>query len=110
MAQDKAALDELMPVIYDELHRLAQKYLSRERPNHTLQTTALVHEAYLRLVDQKTVNWENRAQFFGIAARMMRRILINHAKDRLPSKTAGSAPCLCFNILPSRFKSFALVV
>ena len=91
MAQDKAALDELMPVIYDELHRLAQKYLSRERPDHTLQTTALVHEAYLRLVDQKTVNWENRAQFFGIAARMMRRILINHAQDRQAKKRQGYA-------------------
>ena len=91
MAQDKAALDELMPAIYDELHRLAQKYLSRERPDHTLQTTALVHEAYLRLVDQKTVNWENRAQFFGIAARMMRRILINHAKDRQAKKRSGYA-------------------
>ena len=91
MAQDKAALDELMPVIYDELHRLAQKYLSRERPDHTLQTTALVHEAYLRLVDQKSVNWENRAQFFGIAARMMRRILINHAQDRQAKKRQGYA-------------------
>jgi RNA polymerase sigma factor (TIGR02999 family) len=91
MAQDKAALDELMPVIYDELRRLAQQYLSRERPNHTLQTTALVHEAYLRLVDQKTVNWQNRAQFFGIAARMMRRILINHANERQAQKRQGYA-------------------
>lgn len=91
MAQDKAALDELMPVIYDELRRLAQQYLSRERPDHTLQTTALVHEAYLRLVDQKTVNWQNRAQFFGIAARMMRRILINHANERRAQKRQGYA-------------------
>ena len=88
---DKAALDELMPFVYDELRRLAQHYLSRERPDHTLQTTALVHEAYLRLVDQKSVNWQNRAQFFGIAARMMRRILINHAQDRNAKKRLGYA-------------------
>lgn len=88
---DKAALDELMPAVYDELRRLAQNYLSRERPDHTLQTTALVHEAYLRLIDQKSVNWQNRAQFFGIAAQMMRRILINHAKDRHAKKRQGYA-------------------
>ena len=96
MAQKKerglnAALDELMPAVYDELRRLAKNYLSRERPGHTLQTTALVHEAYLRLVDQKTVNWQNRAQFFGIAAQMMRRILINHAKERQAKKRQGYA-------------------
>ena len=89
---DKAALDELMPVVYDELRRLARSYLSRERPGHTLQTTALVHEAYLRLVDQRSVNWQNRAQFFGIAAQMMRRILINHAKDRQAKKRQADAP------------------
>jgi RNA polymerase sigma-70 factor (ECF subfamily) len=88
---DKAALDELMPVVYDELRSLARRYLSRERSGHTLQTTALVHEAYLRLVDQKTVNWQNRAQFFGIAAQMMRRILINHAQDRQAKKRLGYA-------------------
>ena len=90
-AGDKAALDELMPVVYDELRRLAKNHLSGERPDHTLQTTALVHEAYLRLVDQKSVNWQNRAQFFGIAAQMMRRILINHAKDRQAKKRQGYA-------------------
>jgi len=90
-AGDKAALDALMPAVYDELRRLAQTYLSRERANHTLQTTALVHEAYLRLIDQKAVNWQNRAQFFGIAAQMMRRILINHANQRLAQKREGSA-------------------
>lgn len=88
---DKGALDELMPVVYDELRRLAKIHLSRERPDHTLQTTALVHEAYLRLVDQKSVNWQNRAQFFGIAAQMMRRILINHANDRRAKKREGYA-------------------
>jgi RNA polymerase sigma factor (TIGR02999 family) len=91
MAYSKAELDDLMPVVYDELRRVAQKYLSRERSNHTLQTTALVHEAYMRLIDQKTVDWENRAQFFGIAARMMRRILINHANDRQAKKRQGYA-------------------
>ena len=91
MAYSKAELDELMPVVYDELRRVAQKYLSHERSNHTLQTTALVHEAYLRLIDQKAVDWENRAQFFGIAARMMRRILINHANDRHAKKRQGYA-------------------
>ncbi|HEU4837214.1 MAG TPA: ECF-type sigma factor [Pyrinomonadaceae bacterium] len=89
MAQNKNELDELMPVVYDELRRLAQKYLSRERAGHTLQTTALVHEAYLRLIDQKSVDWQNRAQFFGIAAQMMRRILINYAKDRQAKKRQG---------------------
>ena len=96
MAQKKerglnAELDELMPAVYDELRRLAKNYLSHERPGHTLQTTALVHEAYLRLVDQKTVNWQNRGQFFGIAAQMMRRILINHAKERQAKKRQGYA-------------------
>ena len=88
---DQAALDELMPVVYDELHRLAQNYLNRERQGHTLQTTALVHEAYLRLIDQRSVNWQNRAQFLGIAAQMMRRILINHANDRNAKKRHGYA-------------------
>ncbi len=80
-----------MPAVYDELRRLAKNYLGRERPGHTLQTTALVHEAYLRLVDQKAVNWQNRAQFFGIAAQMMRRILINHANERQAQKRQGYA-------------------
>ncbi|HEU4715150.1 MAG TPA: sigma-70 family RNA polymerase sigma factor [Pyrinomonadaceae bacterium] len=88
---DRAALDALMPVVYDELRRLARYHLSRERSDHTLQTTALVHEAYLRLIDQRSVNWQNRAQFFGIAAQMMRRILINHAKDRYAKKRQGYA-------------------
>ena len=88
---DKTALDELMPVVYDELRRLAKNHLSKERPDHTLQTTALVHEAYLRLIDQKSVNWNNRAQFFGIAAQMMRRILINHANERQAQKRQGYA-------------------
>src|SRR4030095_16402681 len=86
---DKAALDALMPVVYDELLRLGPHHLNSERGDPTLQTTAVVHEAYLRLIDQKSVNWQNRAQFFGIAAQMMRRILINHAKDRHAKKRQG---------------------
>jgi len=83
---NQAALDELLPLVYDELRRLAASYLGRERSDHTLQPTALVHEAYLRLIDQRQVNWQNRAQFFGIAAQMMRRILVNHARDRNTAK------------------------
>jgi RNA polymerase sigma factor (TIGR02999 family) len=77
---DKAALDQLMPLVYDELRSLANSYLRRERPDHTLQPTALVHEAYLRLIDQQSVQWQNRTHFFGIAAQMMRRILVDHAR------------------------------
>ena len=75
-----AALNELTPLVYEELRRLAHRYMSGERPGHTLQTTAVVHEAYLRLIDQKHVQWQNRAHFFAIAAQMMRRILITHAQ------------------------------
>ncbi|HKA21296.1 MAG TPA: sigma-70 family RNA polymerase sigma factor [Blastocatellia bacterium] len=87
---DHEALDKLIPVVYEELHRLASHYLRRERANHTLQTTALVHEAYLRLVDQKNSNWQNRAQFFGVAAQMMRRILVDYARSHRASKRGGS--------------------
>src|SRR5437867_361736 len=78
-----------MPVVYGELRRLAQHYLRRERPDHTLQATALVHEAYLRLIDQHSVTWQNRAHFFGIAAQMMRRILVNHAVAKRSEKRGG---------------------
>src|SRR5437667_7175787 len=77
---DAKALDQLLPLVYDELRRLAQSYLRRENVGHTLQSTALVHEAYLRLVDQRDVNWQNRSHFFGIAAQMMRRVLVDHAR------------------------------
>lgn len=90
-AGDQAALDQLMPLVYDELRRLARSYLRRERPDHTLQATALVHEAYLRLIDQHSVSWQNRAHFFGIAAQMMRRILVNHALARATAKRGGPA-------------------
>jgi RNA polymerase sigma factor (TIGR02999 family) len=87
------ALDRLLPEIYAELRRLASSYLRRERPNHTLQPTALVHEAFLRLVDQKEVRWQNRAHFFGIAAQAMRRILVDHARAHAADKRgAGQKP------------------
>jgi RNA polymerase sigma factor (TIGR02999 family) len=85
------ALTELMPAVYDELRRLAAHYLRRERPDHTLQPTALVHEAYLRLVDQTQVRWQNRAHFFGIAAKLMRQILVNHALAHRAAKRSGTA-------------------
>jgi len=80
-----------MPLVYDELRRLAASFLRRERRDHTLQPTALVNEAYMRLVDQHAVSWENRAQFFGLAAQMMRRILVNHAQARRAEKRGGGA-------------------
>jgi RNA polymerase sigma factor (TIGR02999 family) len=91
---DREALDKLMPLVYDELRRVASHYLRRERPGHTLQTTALVHEAYLRLVDQKDVRWENRAHFFSIAAEAMRRILVEHARSHHAAKRGGGGPKL----------------
>ena len=87
---DKAALDALIPIVYDELRRQAARYLRRERPGHTLQTTALINEAYLRLIDQRAMRWQNRAQFFGIAAQLMRRILVDHARARHRAKRGGS--------------------
>jgi RNA polymerase sigma factor (TIGR02999 family) len=88
---DQDALARLMPLVYDELRRLAASYLRRERPGHTLQATALVNEAYMRLIDQKRMNWQNRAHFFGIAAQMMRRILVDHARGHLYAKRGGGA-------------------
>jgi len=82
---DEEALNKLLPLVYQELRRLAGHYLRRERPDHTLQPTALVHETYLRLIDQN-VSWQNRAHFFGVAAQMMRRILVDHARSRLAAK------------------------
>lgn len=83
------ALDKLMPLVYRELRRLAHQYLSKERAGRTLQTTDLVHEAYLRLVDQRRVRWQNRSHFFGIAAQLMRRILLDRARRRLRAKRGG---------------------
>jgi len=86
---DGSAREKLMPLVYNELRRLARKYLRHERANHTLQPTALVNEAYLRLVNQQSVQWENRAQFFGLAAKLMRNILVDHARSREAAKRGG---------------------
>ena len=86
---DKGALDELMPLVYDELHKLAYLYLRRERNNHTLQPTALVNEAYVKLVQQENLGWQNRAQFFGLAAKLMRNILVDHARRHKAAKRGG---------------------
>jgi RNA polymerase sigma factor (TIGR02999 family) len=88
---DQSALEKLLPLVERELHRLAHSYMRRENPNHTLQTTALVNEAYLKLIDQKKTQWQNRAHFFGIAARIMRRILMNYARDQQRLKRGGGA-------------------
>ena len=88
-AGDRNSLDDFLPLVYDELRRLANSYLNRERDNHTLQPTALVHEAYLRLIDQHSVDWKNRSHFFGLAAEIMRRILVNHAVHRNRQKREG---------------------
>ena len=87
----ESARDELLPLVYDELRRIAAWYLRRERRDHTLQPTALVHEAYLRLIDQRQVDWRNRAQFVGLAAMMMRRVLVNHARERVAARRGGDA-------------------
>ena len=89
---DESALDKLMPLVYDELRGLAHRYMNRERAGHTLQTTALVNEAYLRLVDQSKVHWENRTHFFAVAARVMRHILVDHAREHSRAKRGGGAP------------------
>lgn len=87
---DATALDRLFPLVYEELRRIAHRQLGRERSDHTLSTTALVHEAYLRLVDQNRVQWADRAQFFAIAARMMRRVLVDSARQHLAGKREGA--------------------
>lgn len=89
---DRGSLAEALPELYNELRRLAGSYLDRERPGHTLQPTALVHEAYVRLADQRKIDWRNRAQFLGIAAQIMRRILLQHAEARCAGKRGGGAP------------------
>jgi RNA polymerase sigma-70 factor, ECF subfamily len=91
---DRGVLDQMLPLVYDELHRQAHRYLRRERANHTLQTTALINEAYLKLVDQHAVQWQNRAHFFGIAAQAMRRILVDYARTKNREKRGGPAPAL----------------
>jgi RNA polymerase sigma-70 factor (ECF subfamily) len=88
---DKSSLDKLLPLVEKELHRLAHSYMRREHPGHTLQTTALINETYLRLIDQKKVQWQNRAHFFGIAGRIVRRVLLNYARDQGRDKRGGRA-------------------
>jgi RNA polymerase sigma-70 factor, ECF subfamily len=90
-AGDARALEEMTPLLYEELRRIARVYLRRERAGHTLQATALVHEVYFRLIDQRRVDWRNRAQFLGLAATMMRRVLVNHARDRAAARRGGGA-------------------
>ncbi|MDQ7065988.1 MAG: ECF-type sigma factor [candidate division KSB1 bacterium] len=94
---DTGVVDRLMPLVYETLQAIARRQLRRERRYHTLDTTALVHEAYLKLVDQKRVEWQNRAHFFAIAAQAMRRILINYARKRLAEKRGGGQPLATFN-------------
>ena len=90
---DSQALDELTPLVYSEVRKLARSYSSPRRPDHTMQATALVNEAYIRLIDQKKVQWQNRAHFFGIAAQMMRRVLVDHARMRKAEKRgSGESP------------------
>jgi RNA polymerase sigma factor (TIGR02999 family) len=91
---DQTALDRLMPLVYEELRRIARRHLSLEGSGHTLQSTALVHEAYLRLIDQDRVQWRNRAHFFAVAAQMIRRILVDSARERHAAKRGGAAPTL----------------
>lgn len=91
---DEAAREALIPLVYDELRRLARRHLRRERPDHTLQSAALVHEAYLRLIRQDQPQWQNRAHFFGVAAQLMRHILVDHARNRAAAKRGAGAPRL----------------
>ncbi len=101
---DDSALNQILPQVYDELHRLAAYYMRGERSDHTLQPTALLHEAYLRLIDQRRVDWKNRAQFLGLAAEMMRRILVNHARDRVAGKRGGGAEKITLTLAPAVFE------
>ena len=86
---NREALEDLLPVVYRELRRIAAAHFRHERPDHTLQPTGLVHEAYLKLIDQQRARWQNRAQFFGVAAQLMRRILVDHARTRAAAKRGG---------------------
>jgi RNA polymerase sigma-70 factor (ECF subfamily) len=97
---DKSVVPRLMPLVYDELRQLAGGYMRQERGDHTLQPTALVHEAYLKLVAQRELNWKNRAHFFAVAAQLMRRILIDHARTRIRAKRGGGQTKLSFDDLP----------
>jgi len=108
---DQQARDELIPVVYDELRRLARLRLRNERPDHTLQSAALVNEAYLRLARQDAPQWQNRAHFFGVAAQLMRHILVDHARNRLAAKRGAGAPRLALEpeLVPARESEVDLV-
>ena len=110
-AGDPNASERLMPIVYDELRRLARQYLQRERSDHTLQATGLVHEAYLRLVDQSSLSWQNRAHFFAVAAKVMRRILVDHARSHRAEKRGGDREKLEFDeaLLPSGERAVDLI-
>ena len=101
---DRSVLDQILPLVYEELRRLALYHLGRERKDHTLQATALVHEAYLRLVNQRQVDWKNRAQFLGLASEIMRRILVNHARGRVASKRGGHAQRVSLSVVDQSSK------
>jgi RNA polymerase sigma factor (TIGR02999 family) len=100
-AGDESALGKLVPLVYEELRRLAKRQMGRERPDHTLQTTALIHEAYLRLVDIRNVHWQNRAHFFALCARLMRRILVDFARSRRYAKRGGGAQAVSLGQSPT---------
>lgn len=108
---DRGALDRLMPLVYEELRHIARRHLSAEDPAHTLQSTALVHEAYLKLVDQRRVQWQNRAHFFAVAAQLIRRVLLDHARRRDAAKRGGPATRLTLEegLLASRYRDVDLV-
>ena len=101
---DERAVDELLPAVYDELRRIAKYYMSRERSSHTLQATALVNETYLKLIDQQKVDWKNRSHFFGLAAEIMRRILVNHARDRVAQKRGGELQQVSMSVAIDTFQ------
>ena len=101
---DRAALNEMLPHVYDELRKLASYHLKRERKNHTLQATALVNEAYLRLINQREVDWKNRAQFLSIASESMRRILVDYARDRAAEKRGGDFQRISLSVANPSFK------
>ena len=109
---NRTVVDSLLPLVYNELHAMADRQLRRERPDHTLNATALVHEAYLKLIDQKKVNWQNRAHFFGIASLAMRRILINYAQMHIAEKRGGNNVLVTFDdaAMPRESKAEELLV
>ncbi len=108
---DEEALAKLMPLVYDELRRIARQYLGRERAGHTLQPTALVHEAYLKLVGLRRIRWQNRAHFFAVAARLIRRILVDHARSHAAAKRGGGVPAVTLEALlePALRRDFDIV-